>query len=187
MKQTLVALPLVVLSSALTPAALVQAETPVLLAQRTDMLQAASPNSETVYLPKDTVQDFILRVETPTTLSGLAIPQGAIVQGRFEPAEGGLRYRAYSVQFNNRTHEIRAASDVFYDVKDPRETSPSAVLGDAAAGAAGGALLAEIFGDASIGATIGGAAVGVLIGNVTAQRVVVIEPNQPIVLTPRLI
>jgi hypothetical protein len=60
-------------------------------------------------------------------------------------------------------------------------------LGDAAIGAAGGALLTEIFGDASVGGAIGGAAAGMVVGNVTAQRVVVIEPNQAIALTPRLL
>jgi hypothetical protein len=39
-----------------------------------------------------------------------------------------------------------------------------------------------VFGDASWGGMVGGAAAGVIVGNVTAQRVVVIEPNQPISL-----
>jgi hypothetical protein len=37
-------------------------------------------------------------------------------------------------------------------------------------------------GGLSLGEVIGGAAAGVIIGNVTAQRVVVVEAGQPIIL-----
>ena len=36
-------------------------------------------------------------------------------------------------------------SDVLHDVKDPRESSTGAMAGDAAIGAAGGALMTEVF------------------------------------------
>lgn len=40
-----------------------------------------------------------------------------------------------------------------------------------------------ILGRVSVGSVLGGAAAGAIIGNVTAQRVVVIEPNQTLTLT----
>lgn len=187
MGRPLIALPLVLISFVGIPVSLVRAEPPTLLAQATASLQTVNPGDQTLYLNNDDTHDYNLRVTANTTISGLAIPAGAIVRGRFEPVEGGLRYVADSVEFNSRVYGIRAISDTFHDVKDPRETTAGAILGDAAIGAAGGALLTEIFGDASVGGAIGGAAAGVVVGNVTAQRVVVIEPNQAIALTPRLL
>ncbi len=53
---------------------------------------------------------------------------------------------------------------------------------DAGIGAAGGALIGEILGDADIGEIVGGAAAGAVVGNVTADRVVVVEPDEPITI-----
>ncbi len=61
------------------------------------------------------------------------------------------------------------------DVKDPRDTSSGAIAEDAGIGAAGGAILGEVFGDA-------GAAAGAATGNITADRVVVVEPDSAIAL-----
>ena len=103
--------------------------------------------------------------------------------GRFEPVSGGLRYVATRVEVGDRIYSLQAASDTLHDVKDPRETSAGSILGDAGIGAAGGALLGGILGDGvSVGEVLGGAAAGAIIGNVTAQRIVVVEPNQTITL-----
>ncbi|PSR17657.1 hypothetical protein C8255_11510 [filamentous cyanobacterium CCP3] len=68
------------------------------------------------------------------------------------------------------------------DVKDPRDTTAGSIAEDAGTGAAGGLVLDEILGDAGLGAIVGGAAAGAALGNITADRVVVAEPNQPISL-----
>lgn len=68
------------------------------------------------------------------------------------------------------------------DVKDPRDTSAGAIAEDAGIGAAGGTILGEVFGDAGVAEIVGGAAAGVATGNLTADRVVVIEPNSAIAL-----
>jgi uncharacterized protein YcfJ len=71
---------------------------------------------------------------------------------------------------------------VIEDQKDPRDTSAGSIAEDAGIGAAGGAILGEVFGDADIEEIIGGAVAGGVAGNVTADRVVVVEPDETIVL-----
>jgi hypothetical protein len=160
------------------------AETPQLLAQvvPANTLQAVTSVDKTLYLGNGDVVEQSLRVNSATTFNGVSIPAGSVIRGQFEPVTGGLRYVANGVQIGSRVYTLRAVSDTLHDVKDPRETSSGAMLGDAAIGAAGGALVTEVFGDASLGGIVGGAAAGVIVGNVTAQRVVVIEPNQAIPL-----
>jgi hypothetical protein len=177
---TLTALSLVMLPVLGTPPAQGQAIFSQALPANT--LQAMSTVAETLYLGNGEVVEQSLRVDRATSFNGVSIPAGAIIRGRFEPVTGGLRYVADGVQIGSRVYTLRAGSDVLHDVKDPRETSTGAMAGDAAIGAAGGALITEVFGDASWGGVVGGAAAGVIVGNVTAQRVVVIEPNQPIAL-----
>jgi hypothetical protein len=162
----------------------VKAQTTSLLAQAlpANTLQAIPSVEETVYLGNGEVVEQSLRVDRATTFNGVSIPAGAVIRGRFEPVTGGLRYVAEGVQIGSRVYTLQANSDVLHDVKDPRETSTGAILGDAAVGAAGGALATEVFGDASWGGVVGGAAAGVVVGNVTAQRVVIVEPNQPILI-----
>lgn len=181
-RSTLFLLPLI-LSAAIAPVFPLQAAEPVLLAQASSTMQTASRNGETLYLNRDTTYDYSLRVTSSTNFGGLNIPSGAIVRGRFEPVSGGLRYVATRVEVGDRIISLQATSDTLHDVKDPRETSAGAILGDAGIGAAGGALLGGILGDGvSVGEVLGGAAAGAIVGNVTAQRIVVIEPNQTIIL-----
>ncbi|MEO0536222.1 MAG: hypothetical protein AAF215_20400 [Cyanobacteria bacterium P01_A01_bin.123] len=170
-----------------TPAIATAQSTPELFqrnAQANDSttLSASTSNSETLYLaPNETVaQD--LRLDTAATINGRDIPAGSVIRGQFEPVNGGLRYVANSAEVGDRIYSFSAASDTLHDVKDPRETSTGAILGDAAIGAAGGALLGEIFGNADILEVVGGAAAGVVVGNVTAQRVVIVEPTEALTL-----
>lgn len=158
---------------------------PALFTQSSPTLRTVSNEDKTLYLNRDAVREYTLRVDTATTFSGISLPAGALVRGQFEPVSGGLRYVAHSVEANGRIYSVRAASQTLHDVKDPRETSVGAVLTDAAIGAAGGAAIGGILGGGRIhvGEVIGGAAAGAVLGNVTAQRVVVIEPEQAIVLT----
>ncbi len=160
------------------------AESPQILAQALpgNTLDAVTALDEAQYLGNGDTVEQSLRVNSSTTFNGVSIPAGSIIRGQFEPVAGGLRYVANGVQIGSRVYTLQAVSDVIHDVKDPRETSSGAMLGDAAIGAAGGALVTEVFGDASLGGIVGGAAAGVIVGNVTAQRVVVLEPNQPIAL-----
>ncbi|HSM84287.1 MAG TPA: hypothetical protein VLS96_21535 [Nodosilinea sp.] len=147
-------------------------------------IQVVTANSETLYLNTNVSVEQSLQVGAATNLNGRSIPAGSVVRGRFEPAEGGVRYVATAVEVGNQVYAVNAASELLRDIKDPRETSTGAILTDAGIGAAGGAALGGIFGDRiSIGSVVGGAAAGAILGNVTAQRVVVIEPNQTITLT----
>jgi fermentation-respiration switch protein FrsA (DUF1100 family) len=146
-------------------------------------VQAVNTNQEKLFLNHDTVAERSLTVGTATTINGRSIPAGAVIRGQFEPVPGGLRYVATSVEVGNQIYPLQASSEVLHDVKDPRETTGGAIARDAAIGAAGGAALGGIFGRrVSIGSIVGGAAAGAIVGNTTAQRVVVIEPNQAITL-----
>lgn len=96
-----------------------------------------------------------------------------------------MRYVTRQVVINGRTYNLNAISDVLKDVKDPRDTSVGAIAGDAGIGAAGAILIGEIFGNADIEEILGGAAAGAAIGNITADRVVVIRSDEPITLYSR--
>ncbi|MBD2258493.1 hypothetical protein [Pseudanabaena sp. FACHB-2040] len=152
----------------------------------TGPVRATLGGDKPLYLNNDTTYEYTLRTEVATSANGITWPVGTLIRGQFEPVQGGLRYVATSAEVNGRVVTLRAVSDTLHDVKDPRETGAGAILTDAAIGAAGGAVIGGILGGGiGIGEVIGGAAAGAVIGNVTAQRVVVIEPNQSIVLTPQ--
>lgn len=153
----------------------------LLLAQNT--LIANSAQQETLYLNNDKTYSYNLVATERTTIDGVTIPAGATIVGKYVPADGGLQYVAEAVTYNQYTYSINATSQVIEDVKDPRDRSAGAIAGDAAIGAAGGAVLGEVLGDeANIEEIVGGAAAGAAAGNITAERVVVIEPDMPITL-----
>lgn len=167
----------------------VRAQTPELFrnspaaqAAESSTLSASLETNETLYLAPNETVAYNLRLTSAATINGRELPAGTLVRGQFEPVQGGLRYVATSAELGDRIYSFTAASDTLHDVKDPRETSTGAILGDAAIGATGGALLGEIFGNADFLEIIGGAAAGVIVGNVTAQRVVIIEPAQAFTL-----
>jgi hypothetical protein len=145
-------------------------------------IRTTSAQQGTLYLNKDRVYNYNLIVSQPSRIDGIYVPAGAVIVGRYEPAEGGLRYVANNVFFNGRYYPISVVSGVIRDIKDPRDTNVGAIAGDTGIGAAGGAIVGEIFGNADAGDIIGGAAAGAIVGNVTADRVVVINPDQPILL-----
>ncbi|MFK8186120.1 MAG: hypothetical protein AB8B99_22310 [Phormidesmis sp.] len=137
---------------------------------------------ETLYLNRTKTYEYDLVVRNESAIGGQRLPVGAIVRGRFEPAEGGLVYVADSVELGDRIVRLDAVSELLRDRKDPRQTSTGAILTDAAIGAAGGYVLGEVLGDAGVIEVLGGAAAGVLVGNTTAPFVVVIRPEDQIVL-----
>lgn len=145
-------------------------------------LKAESAQEETLYLNNDRTYSYNLIAQERGVIDGIVIPAGATIVGKYVPAEGGLRYVAEAVTYGNYSYNISASSGVIKDVKDPRDTSAGAIAEDAGIGAAGGTILGEVFGDAGAAEIIGGAAAGVATGNITADRVVVIEPNSTIAL-----
>ena len=138
--------------------------------------------NDTLYLNRTKAYEYDLVLRSESAIDGQRLPVGAIIRGRFEPAEGGLVYVADSVELGDRIIRIDAVSELLRDRKDPRQTSTGAVLTDAAIGAAGGYVLGEVIGDAGVIEVLGGAAAGVVIGNTTAPFVVVIRPEDQIVL-----
>lgn len=158
-----------------------QAQNQMVVAQ-TATIPATSAQNQTLHLNNDKTYSYNLEVARGTTVDGMYIPAGATILGRYEPASGGLRYVATGVRMNGRTYNLDATSEVIEDQKDPRDTSTGSIAEDAGIGAAGGAILGEVFGDAGIEEIIGGAVAGGVAGNVTADRVVVVEPEETIVL-----
>jgi hypothetical protein len=99
-------------------------------AQGSTVVQTALERDETLYLDKDSTYDYDLVVRSDSALGGQRLPIGAIIRGRFEPAEGGLVYVANSVELGDRIYQVRATSELLRDRKDPRQTSTGAVLGN---------------------------------------------------------
>ena len=145
-----------------------------------NVVPTSSIQQETLYLNNDRAYSYNLEVEEGVNVGGLYLPPGTEIRGQYVPAEGGLRYDASAAIVNGRRYPLNANSPVLEDVKDPRDTGAGAIAEDAGIGAAAGAILGELFGDAGAGEIIGGAAAGAATGNVTADRVVVIEPEQAI-------
>lgn len=147
---------------------------------QTATIPTSSIQQETLYLNNDRAYSYNLEVERPTTVNGLNLPVGAEIQGQYEPADGGLRYVADSVVVNGNVYDLNATSGVIEDVKDPRDTQAGSIAEDAGIGAAGGLILGEVLGDAGVAGALGGAAAGAAVGNVTADRVVVVDPDEVI-------
>ncbi len=134
----------------------------------------------TQYYYPDTVYDVTMTVDSNVFNSAgqIVIPAGARVQGTMQPADGGSRFVASTLIFQDVSYPIQASSDVLNDVKDPRQYSGESIAEDAAIGAAAGAVIGAVTGGIGAGAILGGAGAGTAIGNVTAPRVVVLQPNQ---------
>ena len=150
---------------------------PVVTIAQANVVPTSSIQQETLYLNRDRAYSYNLEVEQGVTVGGRYLPPGAEIQGQYVPAEGGLRYEANAVLIDGAQYPLNANSEVIADVKDPRDTSTGAIAEDAGIGAAGGLILGEVLGDAGLGEVIGGAAAGAATGNLTADRVVVIEPD----------
>ncbi|NJN03744.1 MAG: hypothetical protein HC873_01530 [Leptolyngbyaceae cyanobacterium SL_1_1] len=156
---------------------------PAVLVAQSPTLVTSSAQAETLYLNEDRSYAYNLELEQAATIGDLYLPAGTVIQGSYEPAgDDGLRYVARAALVNGQSYAISAVSDVIDDQKDPRDTSGGAIAEDAAVGAAGGAVLGEVFGGIDLGEVLGGAAAGVAVGNLTADQVVVIEPDEPIML-----
>ena len=162
--------------------ALSQENTRLLIAQNMPDLKAKSAQSETLYLNNDRTYSYNLIAKERTEINGVTVPAGATIVGKYVPADGGLRYVAEAVTYDDYSYTINASSGVIKDVKDPRDTSAGAIAEDAGIGAAGGTVLGEVFGDAGATEIIGGAAAGAATGNLTADRVVVVDPDSTIAL-----
>ncbi|MEM9817798.1 MAG: hypothetical protein AAF827_15530 [Cyanobacteria bacterium P01_D01_bin.6] len=151
--------------------------------QTLNQLPVVTQTDETLYFDPNTLYELPLAVESSVTVNGRQLPAGTVIQGRLEPIAGGLQYIATGITAGGLNQPFTAMSDLLPDVKDPREASAGAIAGDAAIGAAGGAVIGAVIGDGvSLWEILGGAVAGVAVGNVTAQRVVVLEPNEPIML-----
>ena len=145
-------------------------------------IEAKSAQKETLYLNNNRTYSYNLIATQRGTIGNVTIPVGATIVGKYVPTEGGLRYEAQAVTYDQYSYNISARSETLTDVKDPRDTSAGAIAEDAGIGAAGGLVLGEVFGDAGAGEIIGGAAAGAATGNLTADRVVVVKPDESIVL-----
>ena len=159
-----------------------QEKTHFLIAQNVPDLKAKSAQTETLYLNNDRTYSYNLIARERGEINGIMIPAGATIVGKYVPTDGGLRYVAEAVTYDDYSYTINASSGVINDVKDPRDTSAGSIAEDAGIGAAGGTILGEVFGDAGAAEIVGGAAAGAATGNLTADRVVVVEPDSTIAL-----
>ncbi len=150
------------------------------------ILQVASAANQQLLVAPNETRPYSLTVLNPilNQQGDIIVPYGSRVDGRFEPAAGGSRFVAESVIIDNQMFPLAAQSDVLRDIKDPRQTNSGQVVQDAAIGAAAGAILGLVTGDQAIATeeVLAAGVAGAAIGNVTAPRVVVIDPQQPIPL-----
>jgi hypothetical protein len=155
-----------------------------------ETIEVTLNSNDVLYVNKGERKPAELRVNQDVISENgiVLIPEGAIIIGEFRPVAGGAKFVAQSLTSRGGTVRMLAESDLINDVKDPRETGATSILGDAGIGAVAGALLGGLFGGRSILATeniLGGAAAGVVVGNVTAPQVVVIDPSTPLNIITR--
>ncbi|MEM8612303.1 MAG: hypothetical protein AAGF93_09825 [Cyanobacteria bacterium P01_H01_bin.105] len=185
MKAVVIASTLISFGAMLSPALAQETtseQTAVIVAQADRALSTTIRSDETLYLDKDNVHEYNLVLENRTSIGDRFLPEGSVIRGQFEPVDGGLRYVADSAEVGDRIIDLNATSETLTDQKDPRQTDTGDIIEDAAIGAAGGLIIGEVLGDVDFLEILGGAAAGVVLGNVTAQTVVVIEPDQSILL-----
>ena len=173
---------LIFIEGAIAPGATSAQKADEISIAQASVLQAESAQSETLYLNNDRTYSYNLVAKEKGVIGDVTVPAGATIVGKYVPAEGGLQYVAEAVTYDDYSYTINASSSVIEDEKDPRDTSTGAVAEDAGIGAAGGAVLGEVLGDAGAAEVVGGAAAGAATGNLTADRVVVIEPDSEISL-----
>ena len=168
------------LTSFINPTLAIEPEVKQYVAQ-SRTIEAKSAQKETLYLNNDRTYSYNLIATQKGTIGNVTVPVGATIVGKYVPSEGGLRYEARAVTYDQYSYTINASSETLNDVKDPRDTSTGAVAEDVGIGAAGGLILGEVIGGgAGAGEIIGGAAAGAATGNLTADRVVVIKPDESI-------
>jgi hypothetical protein len=155
-----------------------------------EAIEVTLNSNDVLYVNKGERKPAELRVNQDVISENgiILIPEGAIIVGEFRPVAGGAKFVAQTLTSRGGTVRMSAESGLINDVKDPRETGATSILGDAGIGAVAGALLGGLFGGRSILATeniLGGAAAGVVVGNVTAPQVVVIDPSTPLNIITR--
>ena len=158
------------LTSFTNPALALEPEAKQYVAQ-SRTIEAKSAQKETLYLNNNRTSYNLIATQRGT-IGNVTVPVGATIVGKYVPSEGGLRYEAQAVTYDQYSYTINASSQTLTDVKDPRDTSTGAVAEDAGIGAAGGLILCEVLG--------GSAAAGAATGNLTADRIVVIKPDESI-------
>ncbi len=144
--------------------------------------------SGTQYYYSDTAYDVTLTVDQPVynSLGQVVIPVGSRIIGTMQPVAEGSKFVAYRLVIGNQDFPLQASSDILHDQKDPRQYSSEAITEDSAIGAAAGAILGAVTGGGvTAGQVVGGAAAGAGLGNVTAPRVVVLQPETIVDVTLR--
>ncbi|MEO1402325.1 MAG: hypothetical protein AAFV72_13930 [Cyanobacteria bacterium J06635_1] len=126
-----------------------------------------------------------IRAEDNTIL----IPRGSQIEGVLEPVEQGVQFVAREVVIatSNERLPIFASSQVVSQTETISRKSDPELLEGAAIGAAGGALIGEIFGSIDVLEVLGGAGAGLIAslllrGNEEVE-VFVIEPENDLTLT----
>uniref|UniRef100_A0A0C1R6X6 Uncharacterized protein n=1 Tax=Tolypothrix bouteillei VB521301 TaxID=1479485 RepID=A0A0C1R6X6_9CYAN len=147
------------------------------------VIKGVSTGDRPVYLDANRSYEYHLRVPRGTYFGNTYIPAGAVIEGKFEPTRGGLRYVANSVSFDDMTYGLNASSDL---IEGYGSTSRNAVAKDTGIGAATGVAIDELFGHhLSLGHILGGAAAGAAVGAATSSsshQVVTISPDRIITL-----
>lgn len=177
------------------PARLAQVRQPALFRQQLlkagDTIIGRYRGTNRQIFQKGETRDLTLALDQPIySASGQAVfPAGSLIKGQIVPEKGGGVFVASSISTNSVERALAAKSSTLHDVKDPRQISAGAIAQDAAIGAGGGIILGQVFGEVfgrrriTIPQVLGGAAAGVVVGNVTAPRAVVVQPNAAINLT----
>jgi hypothetical protein len=150
------------------------------------LIPVVSTAADRLLIAPNETRPVSMIVQNPirNTRGDIVIPFGSRVDGRFEPAVGGTRFVADTVIIDNQVFSLVAQSDVIHDVKDPRQTNTGQVVQDAAIGAAAGAILGLVTGDRAIATeeVLAAGVAGAAVGNITAPRVSIIDPNQAITI-----
>jgi hypothetical protein len=148
--------------------------------------------AQRILVTKDETAPLTLTVsqDIVTPRGTVVIPAGSEIVGELKPAQGGSQFVARQlVLTNGQRYNISATSEVITKTEQIRKgTSASAIIKDAALGAAAAAAVAAVTGDRAIATeeVLGGVGIGALIGLFFGRQTVdliVINPNTDLQLT----
>lgn len=153
--------------------------------------EVAEPNGKRIILtPEETASVSLVTTQAVRSQSGtVLIPKGTRIEGAFRPAGDGTQFEARRIIFRDGTERsLNATSDIVNNRKRIQKgTNTDPIWQGALVGGAASVAISSIVTKPGVFKTLAGAGAGALAGYLLAGRkrveVIVVEPDDPLILT----
>jgi hypothetical protein len=156
--------------------------------RRGTVLDIAEPNGKRIIVtPDETAQVTLVTTQSVRSRSAL-IPEGTKIEGEFRPAGGGTRFVAQRIKFRDgASYEIDGRSNIVTYRKTVKKGSTDPIWQGALVGGGASVLISSVVTKPGIAKTLAGAGAGALAGYLLGGRkrteVIVVRPDEPLMLT----